>query len=331
MKKRTWIRILAILLGVAALSFVAFLAYIPAMQMGEFVDRHVDFKTVYEASDFGLEALPLTLATEDGMKLAAWQVDAKAPRAAIVLVSGIHNPSVTALFPHAAMFQAHGYSSVLVEMRAHGQSEGDLISLGMKEHLDIRAAVRHLKAQDPDLPVVAFGISMGGATAINAIGETPEIDAVIALSAYSSWPDAFADNMEAMDYPKLLCAMEKPFVWLYMGFKYGFDSLGIHPAAEIRKLNGRPALLMHSKEDSQVPYPSFEKLLRAAPQAETYVVEGDRHFICEDYFLEPERDEAYAQALLGFLDAHFPAPTARERGEKPAIPPEIAALFQAPR
>lgn len=304
-KKRGWIKILAIAFGVAILLFVAFLAYIPAMQMGDLVNSHVDFKTVYEASDFGLEARRLTLTAEDGVKLAAWQVDADAPRAAIIIVSGIQNPSVTAFFPHAAMLKARGYSSVLVEMRAHGESEGDLISMGMKEYLDIRAAAWHLTALDPDLPIVAFGVSMGGATAVNAVGETPEIDALVSLSAFSNWPDVFADNMELMGFPKLLCEMEKPFVWLYMGYKYGFDSIRVNPLEEIRKLDGRPALLMHSKGDTQVPYASFEKLQKAAPQAQTYVVEGDHHFLCDDHFLEPERDEAYAKALLDFLDARF--------------------------
>lgn len=305
-KKPLWIKILVLALGGAALVSVAFLAYIPAMQMGDVVHAHVDFKTVYEASDFGVEATELTLTAEDGVKLAAWQVDAAEPRAAVVIVSGIQNPSVTAFFPHAAMLQARGYSSVLVEMRAHGASEGDLISMGMEEYLDVRAAVWHLKARDPDLPVVAFGVSMGGATAINAVGETPEIEALISLSAFSSWPDVFADNMELLGFPKPLCAAEKPFVRLYMGFTYGFDHLHIQPLEEIRKLDGRPALLMHAKGDTQVPYANFERLAEAAPQAETYVVEGDNHFICDAHFLEPEQDAAYARTLLDFLDAHFP-------------------------
>ncbi len=304
-KRRWWLRILIALVVLAALAGAGLLAYVPYMQMPAFVDKHVEFKETYQASAYGLEAQPLTLTTEDGLKLAAWQVDAPSPRAAVVFVSGIHNPSVTAFFGHAAMLRERGFSSVLVEMRAHGQSEGDVICMGMKEYMDVRAAVRHIKGQSPELPVVAFGLSMGAATAINAIGETPEIAGLISLSAFSSWPDVFAENMEMTGLPKAVCEAEKPFVWLYMGMKYGFDSLPVNPLAEISKLNGRPALLMHSTGDTQVPFRSFERLTQAAPGVETFVREGDFHLICDDNFLHPLQDKAYSDAVLGFLDKHF--------------------------
>ena len=303
--KRRWPKVLAIVLGALVALTVAGLAAIPFLQMSSIVDLHVDFKKVYSESDYGLMAEPLTLMTEDGLKLAAWRVDAENPRAAVVFVSGIQNPSVTAFFGHAAMLRKEGFSSVLVEMRAHGESEGDQICLGTKEYLDVQAAVKTIKEMDPDLPVVAFGLSMGAGTAVNAIGETPEIDALITLSAFSTWPDVFAYNMELMGIPKIICEMEKPFVWLYMGVKYGLDGIRVNPLNEIRKLNGRPALLMHSKGDTQVPYVSFEQLTAAAPEVETYVVDGDYHFICDDNFLHPEDDKAYSAALLGFFNAYF--------------------------
>jgi uncharacterized protein len=305
MKKRKWPKVLAVLLSIIVLLSVAVLACLPFIQMDGFVNLHVDFKKVYSASDYDIEADRLTLTTEDGLKLAAYQVDAEQPRAAVIFISGIHSPSVTAFFGHAAMLKKEGFSSVLVEMRAHGESEGDVICLGTKEYLDVQAAVRNIQVVDPDLPIVVCGLSMGAGTAVNAIGETPEIDALVSLSAFSTWPDLFADNMEIMGFPRFVCDMEKPFVWLFMGVKYGFDRLQVNPLAEIRKLNGRPALMMHSRGDTQVPYVSFEKLTNAAPQAETYVVDGDYHFICDDHFLHPEEDKGYSQALLGFLEEHF--------------------------
>lgn len=305
MKKRKWPKALAVVLGILTVLCVTALVYIPFMQMDDYVRRHVDFGVVYDASDFGIEAEQLTIETADGLKLTAWRVDAENPRASVIFTSGIHNPSVTAFFGHAAMLQKEGFSSVLVEMRAHGDSEGSLICLGTKEYLDVQAAARYIQSIDPDLPIVAYGLSMGAGTAINAIGETPEIDAVVTLSAFSTWPDVFADNMEMMGIPRFICDLEKPFVSLYMGVRYGFDSLRINPMDEIRKLNGRPALLMHSRGDTQVPFSSFEKLTGVTPQVETYVIDGDYHFICDDNFLNPEADEAYAERVLRFLNEHF--------------------------
>jgi len=303
--RRRWPKVLAILMGALAALIVAGLFALPFIEMHSLVDLHVQFNKSYAAEDYGLASDKLTLTTGDGLKLATYRVDAESPRAAVIFVSGIHSPSVTAFFGHAAMLRKEGFSSLLVEMRAHGESEGDRICLGTKEVLDVQAAVQYLKGMNPDLPVVVCGLSMGAGTAVNAIGETPQIDALITLSAFSTWPDVFAYNMEMMGIPKFLCEMEKPFVWVYMGVKYGADGLKLNPLDGILKLNGRPALLMHSKGDTQVPYASFEMLKAAAPEAETYVVDGDHHFICDDHFLHPEEDKAYSAALLGFLNEHF--------------------------
>lgn len=306
MKRRVWLKILAIALCALFVLGVAWFAYYPWKKTSTLVDGHVMFKETYEPSDFGIEAERISLETEDGLTLAAWRVDAENPKAAVIIVSGFHTPSVTAFFGHAKMLRDAGYSSVLVELRGRGESQGDTLGVGTTEYMDIRAAARYIKAESPALPVVAFGFSMGGTAAIDAIGETGEIDAVIAVSAASSWPDMLTDNLYQGGIPKIACVVEKPFVWLTMGIKYGFGNLHINPLDEIKKLDGRPALLMHSTGDKIVPYESFLRLTKAAPEAETYVVEGNRHRVCrDDCFLDPEKDADYSGAILSFLDKHF--------------------------
>ncbi|MCK9526831.1 MAG: hypothetical protein M0R49_13010, partial [Limnochordia bacterium] len=97
---------------------VGILAAIPPLVMGDMINLHVDFKTTYDAEDFGLEVSELTLRTVDGYGISAFEVEADDPKAVIIFISGIHNPSVTAFFGHARMFREHGYASVLYDMRA---------------------------------------------------------------------------------------------------------------------------------------------------------------------------------------------------------------------
>jgi hypothetical protein len=152
---------------------------------------------------------------------------------------------------------------------------------------------------------VVFGLSMGGASAINASGEIREIDGLISLSAYSSWQDVFVEGMSAQA-PALLARIVKPFSILAASIKFGVNGWRISPKNEIAKLGKRPALLMHSRGDSQVLFANFERLRQRAPgQVETFVREGDRHFIT-DSFAEPEKDAEYSQTLLKFLEKHFP-------------------------
>ena len=113
--------------------------------------------------------------------------------------------------------------------------------------------------------------------------------------------------MVSLGIPKFVATIEKPFVWLYLGFDYGFDKINITPENEIKKLNGRPALLMHSTNDSQVPYESFERLREVATdEIETFIREGNYHFITYDnYGSEPWNDTEYANAIINFLNKNF--------------------------
>ncbi|MGF7059493.1 alpha/beta hydrolase [Brassicibacter mesophilus] len=285
------------------------LMIIPHIIMKDNINHHVNFSKVYEPEGLGLTSDKLSLKTSDNMNIAAYEVYKDHPKAVVIFISGIHNPSVTAFYGHSKMLKNNGYASILLEMRAHGESEGDEIGLGYKEYLDVQAVVDYINKEPKyrDVPIVVFGVSMGGATAINSIGQTPEIDGLISLSAYSSWEDVFCDNMVNMGAPEALVAIQKPFVKLYSTMKYGVSSFNIFPKKQIKNLGARPALIVHSKNDSQVPYQNFERIKENLPDnAETWVREGNFHFIIEwDNFNTPEKDEEYKNRIIGFLDKYF--------------------------
>lgn len=297
-----------LLLAVMIIIIGIFVA-IPSVIMSSIVNTRMEVKTI-PAEEYGIEAESIKLTTVDGLSLAAWEVYTEDPKAIVILLSGIENPSVTAFGGYAKLLKDHGNASLLIEMRAHGESEGERVSLGMVEYLDVKAGVDYIKSKlcYEDVPIVVWGTSMGATTAINAAGEIPEIAGVISCSAYSSWPDAFYDHMVNMGIPKVIAAIQKPFVKLYLGFTYGFKKLRVNPVAEIQKLDQRPILLAHSKDDSQVPYASFERLMKKAQgdKVRTFVREGDRHFICDqEYFENPIEDQEFSAAVLGFLEENF--------------------------
>ncbi len=287
-------------LGVVALIV---LTAIPIVVTRDIANRHVAFSQTWSGDAYGIESERVGLTTSDGLELAAHAVHHPTPKAVVIFLSGTHNPSVTAFFGHAAWLREHGYASLLVEMRAHGESAGERIGLGFEEVMDVQAAVDHLGRHPAyaDVPIVAYGLSLGGATAINATGLTPEIDVLVSLSAFSSWSDVF---VASMGLPEPFASVQRPFVDLYTSLAYGFDRRAITPKAQIRNLGDRPALLVHARGDTQVPFDSFERLVaHAPPHVETWVREGDEHLIVADgAFLRPQDDAAYAARVLGFLD-----------------------------
>ena len=296
---------------VLAILFFAILIAIPAMIIPEFLGQRFE-QEQYDSLDYNISSERITLLTDDSLSLAAWRTRADQTKGTVIILSGIQNPSVTAFFGYSKMLADNGWDSLLIEMRARSKSEGDEIGFGMTEWLDVKAGVEFLEndVDIKDLPIVTMGTSMGASTVIIAAGELPEIDAVISIAAFSSFPDMFVDYMSMSGVPRFIGVMDLPFVNMYLGFHYGFDTIKFSPKNGIVKLGDRPILMMHSTDDSQVPYSGFEILQETAKKHQintsTFIREGDEHFICYDqYFDNPAQDTEFSQAILGFLDENF--------------------------
>ena len=304
-RRRRTRRVVAFTVLAVALVAVITFAAIPPIVTGPMIRGPIAFTTTYAGEDVGLTPERVRLITEDGLELVAHWVHVSEPAAVVVFVSGTHGPSVTAFFGHAAMLAEEGYASLLVELRARGESEGERIGLAYDEVLDLRAAVAHVQTRSAyvGVPIVAYGLSLGGATAINAAGVTPAIDGLVSLSAFSSWSEVFVDSM---GLPEPFATVQRAFVDLYLGFVYGFDRRDLVPRVQIERLGSRPALLVHSRADTQVPFASVERLVARAPEhVETWVREGGAHLVVADgSFLRPREDAEYAEVVLGFLGRH---------------------------
>ncbi len=310
-KPKTKKRICIAAISLAVL-ILATLVSIPYVILPMFLGKRYEQKQ-HIASDYGVEAERIALETDDALSLAAWRVRSASPKGTVVILSGIQNPSVTAFFGYAKLLKDNGWDSLLIEMRARSESEGEEIGFGMTEWRDVKAGVDVLSADSAmrDLPIVTMGTSMGGGTVIIAAGELPQVDGVISVSAFSSWSDLFVDNMAMTGIPKFIGILDIPFINLYLGFHFGFDALHYSPLNGIAKLNSRPILMMHSTGDTQVPYREFEKLRHQAEEhgiyLTTFIREGDEHFVCYDRFFEnPAEDTEFSQAVLGFLSSNFP-------------------------
>lgn len=281
------------------------LAIMPHMIMEELLSKRMNVEKE-DLSDLNAKAIFLT--TDDDLSIAAWDVSTDESKLTVILLSGIEKPSVTAFKGYSKMLKDHGYSSLLIEMRAHGDSDGERVALGMEEYLDVKAGVDYIKQKNNDEKIVVWGTSMGAATAITSAGMIDEVDGVISCSAYSSWTDVFSDYLVMMGAPKSIAFLERPFIDLYIGTKYGFDELAISPKNEIENLNNRPILLAHSTEDSQIPFSSFERLIGKVDgnHVQTFVRSGDEHFIyMNEHFEQPELDMEFSGVILNFLADNF--------------------------
>ncbi|MBH1939318.1 alpha/beta fold hydrolase [Mobilitalea sibirica] len=288
----------------------------PFVALPLFLNRHVDYKgyttqnyplqDIYVATDYALNENQIYLKTEDGLNLWTSEIFAENPKAVIIYLSGIVQPSVTYFYGHAKYMQDNGYASILLEVRGHGKSDGNRICLGYEETKDVQAVVDYIQSSPKydGVPIVLHGVSMGGAIAVNAFGQIDEIDALIAMSAYSSFEDVVIDIMDNYGIPQFIQTFEKPLISSSLKMMFGSEAVEhIKPIEQIKNTNGRPVLLMASSGDMEVPMDNLHRLKDANPNVEVWIRDSWEHFIVKDCdFKNMAKDKEYCNKLLEFIE-----------------------------
>lgn len=155
-----------------------------------------------------------------------------------------------------------------------------------------------------DVPIVIQGASMGGAIAVNSFGKIKDIDALIAMSAYSSFEDVILDMLAGFGIPEFILSLEKPIIVSSLKLLYGSDNVTyFKPVEQIKNADGRPVLLMASTGDTEVPPVSMNRLKETYPEAQSWQRDSWVHFIIKDCdFKKVEEDDEYCTKILNFLN-----------------------------
>ena len=240
--------------------------------------------------------------TPDGLQLAAWFVppDPQSDGATLILLHGARNNREEMLL-QAAMLHEHGYGALLLDFRAHGESEGTLSTLGYAEVEDLRGAVAYLQTRPEVNPerIGVVGNSMGGAVAIRGAARIPEIRVVVAQSAYTSVEDNVATAVRA--FMRLPPGLFAPLVVWFGERETGLDIRQVRPIDDVARLAPRAILIVQGARDHAVPPENGIRLYEAAGQPkELYLVAGAGH----GGFMRVAPQE-YKSRVIGFLDRYL--------------------------
>jgi alpha-beta hydrolase superfamily lysophospholipase len=84
---------------------------------------------------------------------------------------------------HAEFLNGHGFSVLIFDFQAHGESSGEKITSGYLESMDASAAVAFAHSKAPDEKIAILGASLGGAAAL--LAEPPlQVNAMILEIVY---------------------------------------------------------------------------------------------------------------------------------------------------
>ena len=247
-------------------------------------------------ADESLDFREVGFESSDGLDLKGWWIPQEGSSRAVVLVHGLDaSKSSQYILDTAPIYAQAGYSVLMLDLRGHGESEGERTTLGYQEVRDVRGALSWLEEEQGFEPgeVVLHGWSMGGATVLRAAPER-RVAAVVEESGYADVPLLLRDRLpESSGLPSFF----NPGIFLAAKLFLDFDPWAVKPEEDAARLSeeGVPLLIIHSRDDEVVPFEQAEILAASYPDTEFWQIEGYEHV---EAYTHPE----YRQKLLGFLE-----------------------------
>lgn len=236
----------------------------------------------------------VTFASRDGIPLSGWWLSHPRARGVAVLCHGYVANRCEVLGVGIELYRM-GFSCLLFDFRAHGDSGGRFTTIGAKEVNDALGAIDFVAQFG--LPILLFGSSMGGAVAIMTAARDERVGAVITDSAYARLAQA-ADTWWEAGFGRVLGKLCRPVKYLALLFTRTRLS-DAEPVREIGKIAPRPILLIHGDRDHLVPLQHAYALYHSAGEPRTlWIASGSGHVQAR-----VDQPEKYYSQIAQFIDA----------------------------
>ena len=168
------------------------------------------------------------------------------------------------------------YNLLLIDQRAHGESDGQVISFGIKERFDVIDWVKYAENRfGKDTKIILLGISMGAATVLMAAGEDlpDSVKGVIADCPYSSPIDIICRVGKRMHIPAFVTRIIAPIGARVYG---GFSLYESSPVSAVSRAKV-PILLIHGEADNFVPLYMSREIAAKNPEIRLLTFPLARH------------------------------------------------------
>jgi dipeptidyl aminopeptidase/acylaminoacyl peptidase len=237
------------------------------------------------------------LHTADGLALRGWFCPG-ARRAAVILVHG-DGGDRTQVWPNALVLARHGYGVLVFDSRAHGESDGDRVTWGDAERMDLAAALDFTQTR-PDVDprrVALLGFSIGGTTASLVAAADPRVRATIVSPVWTSLEDEVRSKSGRLG---LLVAIPAVLALRLAGVDVG----AVRPIDRVARIAPRPIFFITGTSDTDTPVPVMQRMFDAAAEPKRFwVVPGAEH----GGYLKTAPAE-YEARVIAFLDETLASP-----------------------
>jgi uncharacterized protein len=247
----------------------------------------------------GLTAEAAEFQSGDGVTLRGWYIPRENSTKTIIVCSGA-NGSLDADVHVAPWLHEAGFNVLLFNWRAHGQSEGEVVTLGFNERYDLIAAVQFAKSQGAER-VGVLGFSMGGTVALATAAVYEDINAVVADSPFVFVLSAIAGGLIERGVPEGLSFLLARLFVTTACLRTQLNLFDIDLARWINRVAPRPLLLIFGEQDVIVPQSEVDLICaRAGDPKEVWRVPEAAH---RD--IHVQRPAEYRQKIREFFEKNL--------------------------
>lgn len=242
----------------------------------------------------------ITIKSRDGLALKGYYLASKGESRGVLLCHHGYTSSALKDCVSIAKFfyEELGYDFLLVDNRAHGESEGDYIGFGILDRYDCLAWIDYLNKRFKNKDILLYGVSMGASTVLMTAGfdglPKKNVKAIISDCAFTSPYDVFSHILKR-DYhlpPFPIMNINDSLSRKKAG--YGFKDYSTIDAVKKAEV---PILFIHGSEDDFVPtHMSRENYENCRSPKELLIVENAAHAAA--YYENPE---LYEKTIKSFL------------------------------
>ena len=233
----------------------------------------------------------------DGLKLVGRFYAAENTDKTVICIHGYCGTGLHDMSAIAPFFLKNGFNVLLVDNRAHGESEGNVIGYGVLDSLDVTVWINALKTAHPVKHTFLYGISMGAATAMMTAQyvRKNEVAGIIADCGYTSIYEQFRFMFRTLTPvpPVLIVPAIRRRAKKFAGY-----NIKSTDTREILSKTDIPVMFIHGDADKFVPPSMTEQNCRACASEHTlFEVRGAKH--AQSYFCEKSE---YERRALVFTD-----------------------------
>jgi pimeloyl-ACP methyl ester carboxylesterase len=214
---------------------------------------------------------------QSNKKLEAWYIQVAKSRGSIILFHG-YGGEKSSMLNKARVFNQLGYSTLLVDFRGAGGSEGNETTIGYKEAEEVRDCLNYIKAKG-EKTIHLFGTSMGAVAIMRSIsvyGIQPA--SIIIECPFGTMNQTVATRFKLMGIPGF------PMSGLLMfwgGAQQGYWAFSHNPVEYASSITC-PALLLYGEQDDKVSREEIDDIytnLKGVKQLKTYPLAGHENYL----------------------------------------------------